>query len=134
MRKISEIKGEDALDILADLVEPLSEFSQDKVFVAYIRAGKKIPAIKYALKTHKKALLMVMALLEGEDPDTYNPPLLRLPAMLLELLNDPELVMLFPSEQTVTSSGSATVNTEGEGNRGVSSSTALRKTKSKKTN
>ena len=117
MRKLSEIKGEDALDILADLLEPLSEFSQDKVFIAYIRAGKKIPAIKYALKTHKKALLTVMALLEGENPDTYSPSITRLPVMVLELLNDPELVMLFPSEQTVTSSGSATESTEGQEDR-----------------
>ena len=112
MRKLSEIKGEDALDILADLIEPLSEFSQDEKFVSLVRSKQMIPAVQQAIKGHKKAVLKTMALLEGEDPKTYQPPLLRLPAMLLEILNDPDLLVLFPPEQTVTSSGSATENTE----------------------
>lgn len=112
MRKLSEIKGEGAFDILADLIEPIGEIAEDKTFVALIRAGQKTKAIKHAIKTHKKALIRAMAILEGENPDTYSPSLLRLPAMLLEVFNDPELVALFPSEQTVTSSGSATENTE----------------------
>ena len=111
MRKLSEIKGEDAMDILADLIEPLAEFTQDQTFVDMVRKGDKIKAVSHAIKAHKKAVLTVMAVLEGEDPETYAPPLLRLPVMLLELFNDPELVALFPSAGTVTSSGSATVNT-----------------------
>jgi hypothetical protein len=113
MRKLSEIKGEDALDILADLIEPVSEFSEDQIFVGYIRSGNRVEAVKRAIKGHKKAVIRIMALLEGEDPETYAPSLLRLPAMLIETLNDPELIALFPSEQTVTASGSATENTEG---------------------
>lgn len=112
MRKLSEIKGEGAFDILADLIDLIGEIAEDKTFVALIRAGQKTKAIKHALKTHKKALIRAMAILEGENPDTYSPSFLRLPAMLLEVFNDPELVALFPSEQTVTSSGSATENTE----------------------
>lgn len=112
MRKLSEIYGEDALDVLADLIEPLSEFALDKTFVELIRKGDKIKAVKHAIKEHKKAVLTVMAVLEDENPATYAPPLLRLPVMLLELFNDPELLVLFPSGQTVTSSGSASENTE----------------------
>jgi hypothetical protein len=112
LRKLSEIKGEDAIDILADLIEPISEFSQDKTFIGLIRSGERIEAVRHALKTHKKAVIRAMAILEGENPDSYAPPLLRLPAMLLEVFNDPELIALFQSEQTVTSSGSATENTE----------------------
>ena len=112
MRKLSEIKGEDAIDILADLIEPVAEFAQDKQFVALVRSGDKMTAVRHALKTHKKAVIRAMAIIEGENPDRYAPPLLRLPAMLLEGFNDPELIALFQSEQTVTSSGSATENTE----------------------
>lgn len=115
MRKLSDITGEDAIDVLSDLIEPLSEFATDKVFVDKIRSGERIQAVKYALKTHKKALLTALAILEGEKPDEYNPPLLRLPAMIIEMFNDPELIALFPSEQTVTSSGSAMGNTEEAG-------------------
>ena len=108
------------MDVLAELIEPVSEFSKDQIFVAYIRAGKKAKAIKYALKTHKKAVLTAMAVLEGENPDTYAPSLLRLPQMLLEVFNDPEVMALFPSGQTVTSSGSATENTEDQDEQGLS--------------
>lgn len=110
MRKLSEIRGEDALDILADLIEPFTAISQDKMFVSYIRARQTTKAAKLAIKNHKKEILLIMAILEGEDPSTYKPPLLRLPSMLLDILNDPELASLFQSTQTETSSGSATEN------------------------
>ena len=111
MRKLSEIKGEDALDVLAEIIEPVSEIANDQVFIAYIRSGKKVPAIRLAIRDHKKAILTIMANLEGEDPKTYSPSLIKLPMLLLELLNDPELALLFQQEQTVTTSGSATGNT-----------------------
>ena len=112
MRKLSEIKGENALDILADLIEPASEFGKDEEFIRLARKGDRIGAVKQAIKGHKRAVLTIMALLEGENPETYNPPILRLPAMLLELLNDPDVVALFTSGQTQTSSTSAMESTE----------------------
>ena len=112
MKKLSEIKGEEALDILADLIEPLSEFSLDKKFVSLVRSKNMIPAAKRALKGHKKAVLTVLALLENEDPKTYAPSIIHIPAMIVELLNDPDFIALFPSVETVTSSGSAMESTE----------------------
>lgn len=112
MRKLSEIKGEDALDVLAELIEPLAEFAQDKLFVDLVRRKEYLKACPYAIRSHKKALLRALAILEGVDPAEYNPSLIELPARLLEFFNDPELVLLFPSEQTVTSSGSASESTE----------------------
>lgn len=112
MRKLSEIKGEDALDILAEIVEPFGLIATDENFVAAIRFGNKLDAVKIGLKDHKKEVLKVLALLEGEDPETYAPSIVRIPALVLELLNDPDLTSLFSSQDTVTSSGSATENTE----------------------
>ena len=111
MRKLSEIKGEDALTVLADLIEPASEIGTDKVFVDLARKGDRIACVRHVLKAHNRAVLTIMAILEGEDPKTYSPPLLRLPAMLLDIFNDPDLTALFTSGQTVTSSGSAMENT-----------------------
>lgn len=116
MRKLSEIRGEDALCVLADIIEPASEFAEDSEFVRLVRNGDKIQAVKRVLKEHKKAILTIMAILEGADPTTYSPSMIELPARLLELMNDPELVMLFPSQQTVTSSGPAMETTEEAGN------------------
>ena len=112
MRKLSEIKGEDAFDVLAEILEPISVIATDEEFVSLVRNHNKIGAVKVLLKNHKKEALFVMAVLDEEDPETYAPSIVRLPSMILELFNDPELLSLFRSQGTVTSSGPATESTE----------------------
>lgn len=112
MRKLSEIRGENALDVLADLIDPISKITKDKKFVDFIRKGDRLAATKVLLKEHKRSIIEVLAILNEEDPDSYEPSLLSLPAMIIELLNDPDLANLFQSGETVTPSGSPTVNTE----------------------
>ena len=113
--KLSDYRGEDALDILADLLEPAVEVFGDAEFAKIYKTGQKIKAVQYALKNHKKEVLQMLAILEGENPETYKPGLLVLPAKLLEILNDPELVSLFTEQEQSkekTSSGPATESTE----------------------
>lgn len=112
--KLSEIKGEHALDVLADLMDPIAEIAQDQMVVKLLRSNQKLTGVKILLKKHKKSVLNIMAILNEEDPKTYNPSLLTLPALVLEILNDPDLVDLFQSGEEVTSSGSPTENTEVE--------------------
>lgn len=113
MRKLSEIKGEDALDVLADALGELSVIFGDQNFAKLVRGGaSKMDAVKYLLKEHKKEVLTVMAIIEGENPDEYEPTIIEIPVKLLALLNDPDIKLLFPSLETVTSSGSAMENTE----------------------
>lgn len=112
--KLSDYKGEDALEILADLIEPAAEIFGDKDFSRLYKTSR-IEAVKYALKNKAKAVITVLAVLEREDPATYQPGLLTIPARLLEILNDPELVSLFTSQaQNVekTSAGPATESLE----------------------
>lgn len=112
--KLSEIKGERALDIMVELIDPATEVFGDAEFAKLIRSKDRTGAIKVAIGNHKKAVLKMLALLNGEDPETYEPSLLALPKLLLEIFNDPEIVNLFqPQVQNMekTSSGSATENT-----------------------
>lgn len=95
MKKISEIKGEEAIDILAELIDPIGEIAADKDFIELARGGERTGAVKKALKDHKKSVITILALLDGEDPATYQPSLVSLPMKLLELLNDPDLQLLF---------------------------------------
>lgn len=114
MRKLSEIKGEEALDVLADILEPAAEIMTDKEFVKSVREKQVMKAVKAALKNHKRSVIVILAILEGENPDTYAPGLVALPLKLIELLNDPDMIQVFYSQgETVdgTSSGSATENT-----------------------
>lgn len=112
MRKISEIRGEDALDILADLIEPVSVIFIDEAFVQAIRENRKIDAVKVVLRNHKKEILTVLAILNGVEPESYNPSLAELPVLVINLLNDPDLAEVFSSADSGTNSGSATENIE----------------------
>ena len=114
--KLSEIKGEAALDALADLIEPVSEIITDAEFVRLARSdAPKMTLVKTAIKSHKKAIIEILAVLDGKDPETYEVSILTLPMKLLEVFNDPEVISLFQSQgQEQTSSGSAMENTEGK--------------------
>ena len=116
--KLSDFKGEKALDILADLIEPASEVFGDKEVLAAFQGGKRLNAVKLAIKNHKPAVIKILAVLEGETPEEYAEKitLFTLPMKLLQILNDPELLQAFSSQgQTgdATSSGSASESTEG---------------------
>ena len=105
--KLSEIKGDNALDLLADLIDPVVEIVVDQEFAKAFDSGDRIRAIKVMLKNHKKAITTILALLNEEDPETFKPDILTLPRKVIELMEDES------QRQTDKSSfGDATENTE----------------------
>lgn len=94
--KLSEFKGEEAMLILAELIDPASEIIKDER-IKQIKAnnGQMSDVIKILLKDHAKPVLKILALLNREDPETYSPSLIELPSMLVELLKDEELMSVF---------------------------------------
>lgn len=115
MRALSEIKGDEALDVLAELIEPLMLIATDEE----VKEARNKPVwflAKVILKNQKKPITKVLAVLNGKDPETYEPSLFSLPMDLLTLLNDPEIQAVFTSQgQTETlkpTSTSASGNTE----------------------
>lgn len=116
MRKLSDIHGEEALDVLADIIDPATEIMADQNLANYVRSGQNIAAIRVAIKDHKKAVIRVLATLDGEDPETYKPGVLTLPIKLLEIINDPDVMQVFSLQgQKIGEefSGSATASTTG---------------------
>ena len=113
--KLSEYQGEAALDILADLIEPAGEIMSDKE-IGDVFKKNRFKAIGLAIKNHKKAVMQILATMDGIPVDEYKCNVFTLPVKILEILNDPELVRLFTYQgQTgdANSSGSASVNIEG---------------------
>ena len=113
--KLSEFRGDEALDVLADLIEPTYDIMSDKKLKKEIEKGNKVKAVSLAIKGHKKAVTTILAVLDREDPKTYEVTLFTLPAKLLEVFNDPALTELFQSQgQTgdATSSTPASESTE----------------------
>lgn len=108
MRKISEYKDEEALDLLADLIEPAVAIVQDKAFTEAYRAGRTATAVKLAIKNHKPQVMEILARLDNVPVAEYHCNFVTLPMRLLEVLNDEALVSVFTSpEATNTPSGSS---------------------------
>ena len=121
--KLSDYKGEEALDVLADIIEPLANIITDEEIQALAKDDKTpiLAMVKPAIKNHKKDLIEVLARLENVSVEEYRETmnLITLPKQVLELLNEPEVHDLFFSQEqsevtSLTSSSSAMENTEAE--------------------
>lgn len=108
--------NEQALDLFADLLEPCSEIlSDDSILSMLNNNASKVKIAQAVIRDHKKAIITILALLEGKDPDEYKVDIFLLPIKVLKFLNAKEVKELFPSQgQKITrgSFGSATGNTE----------------------
>ena len=117
--KISDIKGEAALDAFADMLDPAMEIMTDPAISAAYKNPETTRAqlVGLIVKGHKKAVITIMAILDGKDPETYADEIniFTVPAKLMEIINDPEVRSLFPlqvRQKTSESFGPATVNTQ----------------------
>lgn len=129
--RLSEIKGERVFDVIADIVEPISNIAEDgeamklfrrerlpdgmtaKKFLAD-RAKRALPAL---LKNHKSDIVAILSAIAGTAPDEYAKTLTMAKLMkdVAELLTDEEFGELFISAQSQTGeepSGSAQESTE----------------------
>ena len=122
--KLSDYKGEEALDVLADIIEPLSNIITDDEIQDLAKNDKTpvLAMVKPAIKNHKKDLIEILARLENQPVEEYKEKmnLFTLPKQVLELLNDPEVQSLFSSQgksqvTSLASSSSALESTEAEG-------------------
>ena len=112
--KLSEYQGEAALDLLADLIEPAGEIMSDKE-IGEVFKKNRFKAIGLAIRNHKKAVMQILAVLDGVPVEEYKCNVFSLPVKILEILNDSALVQLFTYQgQTgdANSSGSASENIE----------------------
>lgn len=119
--RLSDYKGEEALDVLADIIEPLSNIITDDDIqrMAKEKDTPVLAMVKPAIKNHKKDLIAILARLENLPVEEYEETmtLITLPKQVLELLNDPEVQSLFQSQGesemiSSASSSSAMENTE----------------------
>lgn len=115
--KLSEYKNEQAIEILADIIEPATAIlNDDEIKTVYNREGSKIfDVAKAIMKRHAKEIVEILARLDGCEPPEYECTVFTLPAKIIELMNDKELISFFSSQSQMrdgVSSGSAMENTE----------------------
>lgn len=119
MRKLSEIKNEQALDLIADVIEPFSRILADEKINEFRKnTPSRTEVMKWVIKDHKSEVIEILAALDGKPVETYEISVLELPMRVIEILNDEDMISLFTSQgqrKEKTSSGSATVNTGARG-------------------
>lgn len=123
IKNLADIKGDAALELVADLIDPVTEIMSDPAVAAAYRGtddepGSKAKAIKVAIKAHKKAVTTILALMDEEDPKTYQPSAMVIPVRLMQILTDPDMNSLFtlPDQSSEeNTSGSASENSKDEG-------------------
>lgn len=93
--KITDFKNEDAIELIADLIEPISEISTDKELVELLKKGNKIKAIQQGLKNHKSSIIQILAILNGVPVEEYSCNPITITKDLLVILNDKELMEVF---------------------------------------
>lgn len=114
--KLSDIKGDRVLDVIADIIDPIANMVQDKDVAAMFerkavpegmdardffaeRMRKGMPVL---LKGHKADIIAVMAAIEGVTPGQYaeSLDLLKLFTDVMELVTDDAFLDFLSSPET----------------------------------
>lgn len=117
MKRLSDYKGDEAIELWADLLEPITRILSDKKVADTVKSGKAVFLIaSEVLKTHKKDAVDILYRIDSTPIDGLN-ILLRLAELIKEISESEELKSFFgfpvPSVKTDNaSSGSVTENTE----------------------
>lgn len=119
MRKLQDVKGEEALDVLADVLEYAVKLVQNDTIREILnkKGFRDVEAIKVLIKEGKHEIIQMMAAIDGKPYNEFlnSLDLLTLPVMLYETFNDEALQAVFTSQvqkMGVNSSGLATENIE----------------------
>ena len=128
--KLSDVKGERTLDVIADLLDPIYNIAADEDAAALFQK-QKLPkgmtskefgaswlkkAATALLKAHKADCIAILSIIEGISPEEYteNLNLVKLLSDVADLLSDEAFTTLFFStpQSNGGSSGSASESTE----------------------
>lgn len=124
MRDVFDVTGEEALDLLAEIIDPLSVIFKDAEMMKEIgsREFTTLKKVQLLVRKHKSEVFQIMALIDGEDVKDYKPNVFTLPIRLNQLVSDERIVEALrqvfqssPQREDSGSSGGVTENTEGEG-------------------
>lgn len=116
---ITDIRGEAAVNLLADLIEPVTAIATDKA-IAEFRNDGSVPITtiaKVAVKRHASDVVEILAACNGIPKEEYSGNIIDILREFTALINDKELMDFFGfvwQSAEEKPSGSATENTEGK--------------------
>ncbi len=113
--RLSDVKGERTLDVIADLVEPIARIAEDEEAMAFFKpkkpkkgqtnaeafAQRMRQAIPVLIRAHKEDLVEILATIKGVTPKEYvsDMTLANVVGDVFELLTDEEFLAFLPSQQ-----------------------------------
>lgn len=106
MGRILDARGDEALDVLAELLEPVGEIAADPEISEKMKTGgggTMLDLAKAMLKNHKDAVVQIMAIDDGKTAEEERGFLtaLTIPARLIKIMSMPAVSeMLFGSAAT----------------------------------
>lgn len=114
--KLSDIKGDRVLDVIADIIDPIANMVQDKDVAAMFErkavpdgmdardffAERMCKGLPVLLKGHKADIIAVMAAIDGVTPEQYAESLdfPKLFTDVMELVTDDTLLDFLSSSET----------------------------------
>lgn len=129
--KLSDIKGDRVLDVIADIIDPIANMVQDKDVAAMFKreavpdgmeardffAKRMCKGLPVLLKSHKADIIAIMAAIEGVTPEQYAASLdfAKLFTDVMELVTDDAFLNFLSSSETgkgADAPGSASANSE----------------------
>lgn len=121
--KLSDVKGERTLEVIADIIDPIANIAEDEAASAMFkreklpdgmtakkflmkRVRKSLPVL---LKGHKADIIAILSAIEGVSAEEYAGALnlVKLVKDCTDLLTDEAFMELFISAQSENNSGSA---------------------------
>ena len=100
---LSDFKDDEALDVLADILEPTAGILADEEIQKMRNAKEnRIKIVAYAIRHHKQEIIEILARLDCTPVEEYHVNAVTLPIKLLELVNDPEVQILFTQQSQET--------------------------------
>lgn len=113
--KLTDFKGNEAVEVLADVMLPMSKIIGDEEFqkLAKTKGTPIMQVVSYILKNFSDEVLDMYEPLTREKKEEATP--IKLIRLVLDIANDPDMSSLFISQgqiEALTPSGSATENTE----------------------
>lgn len=129
--KLSDIKGDRVLDVIADIIDPIANMVQDKDVAAMFKreavpdgmeardffAKRMCKGLPVLIKGHKADIIAIMAAIEGVTPEQYAASLdfPKLFTDVMELVTDDAFLNFLSSSETgkgADAPGSASASSE----------------------
>lgn len=112
--RLSEFKDEKGIEVVAKLLIPIGKIAANAQN-AKAREGTQLEFASALLQNNPSEIMKMLAILADKNPEEYHCNAASVLMDVINMISDPELMVLFGSQrQTMASSGSASETTEAQ--------------------